>query len=144
MPVEEITLSVPNGNESNSGSKTESVEDVDASELLGAYLKSARARDGFAFTAKARLRNRERFGQSLKALVKGIATRASNPVNDRHTRMAVRTHVYTNVMQLATAMSKDQQQIVEKSRKRLRWTLALAILGLLSVAATLAGNTFVT
>jgi len=140
MPIEEITLSVPDGNERNPDSKAGVESDVDAKKLEAAYLKSARARDRFTFTNRGRARNRERFNQSLKALVKGIATSASNPVEDRRARMAVRTQVYAGVVQLANAMSKDQLAVIERSRKRLRWSLGLAIVGVFSVAMALAIN----
>lgn len=149
MPIEEITLSVP-GVPAEPQPETKSPQGSDAearsgqsaglTKLAAAYLKSARARDRFAFTDKGRMRNRERFGQSLKAIVKKIATDASSPVDDRGARMAVRTRTYADVMQLVSAMSNDQLVVIKRARTRLRWSLVLASLGLLGIALTFVLN----
>jgi len=151
MPIEEITLSVPDGSmESQRGgsghvpnSKGERAEAAGTDKLVAAYLKSARARDRFAFTDKGHMRNRERFAQSLKAIVKKIAADASNPLEDRSARMQVRTRIYGDVMKLANAMSKDQLAMIRWNRIRWRWSLALATVGLLGIAHTLVMNDIV-
>ena len=149
MPIEEITLSVPGTpaeprpeTESQRGPDPEarSEESAGLNKLAAAYLKSVRARDRFSFTNKGRMRNRERFGQSLKAIVKKIATDASSPVKDRGARMGVRTRIYADVMQLASAMSNDQLVMIKRARTRLRWSLAVATLGLVGIALTLVVN----
>ena len=149
MPIEEITLSVPGSpaepqpeTESQRGPDREarSEESAGLNKLAAAYLKSVRARDRFSFTNKGRMRNRERFGQSLKAIVKKIATDASSPVKDRGARMGVRTRIYADVMQLASAMSNDQLVMIKRARTRLRWSLAVATLGLVGIALTLVVN----
>ena len=148
MPIEEITLSVPKGvAEPQPGSASrgpnrggEATGSAEVNKLAAAYAKSARARDRFTFTNAGRLRNRERFSQSLKAIVKKIATDASGPVQDRATRMRIRTQIYVEVMQLAEAMSRDQLKMIRWARLRLRWSLAVAAMGLLGITATLIMN----
>jgi hypothetical protein len=142
MPIEEITLSVPANPQSDHGDTptgpgavSEEVESVN--EFSDDYVKSARARDRLAFTNQGRMRNRERFNQSLKAIVKKVATHASGPVADRSARMEVRAGIYKEVMQLTNAMSRDQLQTMRRAQTRFRWSLGLAILGLLGIGATI-------
>ena len=124
MPIEEITLSVPashaNAPPDNrdtpiiSGAASEEV--ASANEFADDYMRSARARDHLAFTAGGRVRNRERFNQSVKAIVKKIATHASSPVADRSARMEVRARIYTEVMQLTNAMTIDQLRTMRRAK----------------------------
>ncbi len=148
MPIEKITLSVPQNLSERSRGDEQRTPDSDAkgergariSEIAGAYLNAARARDRFALTNKGRMRNRERFNQSLKAVVKNVATDASSAVEDRSARLEIRIQIYADVMQLAKAMSKDQLDIIMRARTRFRWSLAVAAVGLLGITSTLVVN----
>jgi hypothetical protein len=81
-----------------------------------------------------------RFEQAAKTVVKSIATEASRVVVDRPARTDVRTRFYAAAMVLVRAVSIDQQKVLERSRRRLRWSAALAIVGLLGICWTLVGN----
>lgn len=150
MAVEEITLSVPQSsagwlrdNEQPTPDAAKSEQPSGISKLAEAYLNAARTRDRFRFTNKGRMRNRERFDQSLKAVVRNVATDASCAVNDRNARMKIRTQIYAGVMQLAKAMSRDQLDIMMRARTRFRWSLAVGAAGLLGVVSTLFINEIV-
>jgi len=147
MAVEEITLSavrkpgrwtdeaevIPAERESPSGAQEMAV-------LAKAYLAAARARDRFAFTRKGHARRRERFDQAVKTVVKTIASEASRIIEDRPARLEVRTRLYVGVMVLTNAVSIDQMRLLERSRRNLRWSVGLAIVGLLGIGGTLVGN----
>jgi len=144
LPVEEITLSVPQslaewsrGDDERTPKSDVNNEKVErVSKLGGAYLNAVRARDRFALTNKGRMRNRERFNQSLKAVVKNVATDASCAVEDPSARLEIRIQIYAAVMQLAKVMSKDQLDIIMRARTRFCWSLAVAAVGLLGITST--------
>ena len=152
MRFEEITLSVPHspaewrhGNDEgtpNPGTRSEETSGI--SKLAETYLKAVRARDRFAFTDKGRMRNREQFDQSLKAVVSNVAADASCTVKDRGARKEIRTQIYAGVMQLAKAMSKDHFDMMTRARTRVRWSLAVGAVGLLGIISTLVINGIVT
>jgi hypothetical protein len=152
MPIEEITLLVPGGppaqldqaSEHRPGSPVSVTQPAVVSELVVAYLKSIRARDRFAFTHRGRTRNRDRFDQSLKAIVKKLATDSATPVDSRSARMRVRAQVYGDTMELIRAMSVDQLRMVKRSRTYLRWSLVTAGVGLAMIAWTLTINDIIT
>lgn len=142
MAVEQITLS------SVAAPVRATNDDVDLEErgsheiatLVRTYLTAARARDRFAFTRNGRARRRERFEQAAKTVVKSIATEASRGVVDRPVRADARTRFYTGAMVLVRAVSIDQQQVLERSRRMLRWSAIFAIVGLLGIWWTLVRN----
>ena len=142
MAVEQITLSAV------AVAKRSSNEDVDLEErgsgefgaLVRTYLIAAQVRDRFAFTRSARARRREQFEQAAKTVVKNIATEGARVVVDRTSRADARTRFYVGAMVLVRAVSIDQQKVLERSRRRLRWSAALAIVGLLGFCGTLIGN----
>jgi hypothetical protein len=147
MAVEEITLSAVGKPERWNDEaeiipvERESLRDTQGMAVLAkAYLKAARARDRFAFTRKGKARRRERFDQAVKAVVKTIASEASRIVDDRPARLEVRTRLYVGVMVLTNAVSIDQLRLLERSRRTLRWSVGLAIVGLLGIGGTLVGN----
>lgn len=151
MPMEKITLSVPQNLLERSRGDDEGTPESDAksekiartSELTGAYLNAVRARDRLAFTNKGRMRNWERFNQSLKAVVRNVATDASCAVKDRSARLEIRTRIYAGVMQLANTMSRDQFDIMMRARMRFRWSLVVGTVGLLGITSTLVVNDIV-
>ena len=142
MAVEQITLSAV------AAADRWTNDDVDLEErgsheitaLVRTYLNAARARDRFAFTRNGRARRRERFEQAAKTVVKSIATEASRVVVDRPSRADARTRFYAGAMILVRAVSIDQQKILARSRRRLRWSAVLAIVGLLGICGTLVAN----
>ncbi len=152
MPIEEITLSVPRGladsRQESTRAKPKAGTDIKTSsetnKLVAAYVRSARARDRFAFTNSGRMRNRERFSQSLKAIVKKIATDASSRVEDRSIRMQVRTQIYVDLMHLARAMSQDQLNMIRWARTHRRLGLLAAIMAALCILAALITNEVIT
>jgi len=141
MAVEQITLSAV------AVAKRSSNEDVDLEErgtgefgaLVRTYLIAAQVRDRFAFTRSARARRREQFEQAAKTVVKNIATEGARVVVDRTSRADARTRFYVGAMVLVRAVSIDQQKVLERSRRRLRWSAVLAIVGLLGICGTLIG-----
>ena len=149
--MEEITLSVPqslpewsrgNGERTpKSDVNNEKVERL--SRLAGAYLNAVRVRDRFAFTNKGRMRNRERFNQSLKTVVRDVATDASFAVKDRSARLEIRTQIYGGLMQLVNAMARDQLDLIMRARRQFRWSLAVGAVGLLGITTTLVVNDIV-
>ena len=151
MPVEEITLSVPqslaewsHGDDERTPKSDVNNEKVErVSKLAGAYLNAVRVRDRFAFTHKGRMRNRERFNQSLKAVVRNVATDASSAVKERSARLEIRTQIYGGIMQLVKAMSRDQLDMMMRARRQFRWSLAVGAVGLLGVTTTLVLNDIV-
>jgi uncharacterized membrane protein len=145
MPVEEITLSTvgkPHRNDEAqiTGERGATREAEEIAVLARAYLEAAHARDLFAFTRKGRARRRERFDQAVKTVVKTIASEAARIVHDRPARLEVRTRLYVGVMAFTNAVSIDQQRLLARSRCNLRWSVGLAIVGLLGICGTLISN----
>lgn len=147
MAVEEITLSAVgkpnrrNDDAENLSGEREPLRDAkELGALAEAYLAAARARDRFAFTRKGQARRRERFDQAVKTVVKTIASEASRVLDDRPARLEVRTRLYVGVMVLTNAVSIDQLRLIERSRRTLRWSVGIAVVGLLGIGGTLIGN----
>jgi hypothetical protein len=151
LAIEQITLSVPGVLPERPRASEDAVSDVArrekiarASEIEKAYLKAVQARDGYAFTDKTRKRNRERFHQALKALGRKVAADASRAVDDRSARLKIRTQIYADIMQLVSALSRDQLNIKMRARTRVQLSLAVGAAGLLGVVATLVLNDMLT
>ena len=142
MPVEQITLSAVAAPDrwTNADVDLQESGSPEITVLARSYLRAARARDRFAFTRNGRVRRRERFEQAAKTVVKSIATEASRGVVDRPARADARTRFYAGAMVLVRVVSIDQQKILARSRRRLRWSAVLAIVGLLGVWWTLVAN----
>lgn len=148
MAIEEITLSAvgdpdrwndataDNGNDERGA--TAGTREMAA--FARAYVKAARARNRFAFTRRGQERRRERFDKAAKTIVKSIATEAARVVVDRPARLEVRTRIYSGVMVLTKAVSVDQLKLIDRSRRRMRWSLALAGIGLAGISWTLIQN----
>ena len=143
MAIEEITLSAPCEPEQPTTADSDKTQDqrceTDVSRHARAYLQAARARDQVSSTQRGQKRL-EQFEQTVKTLVKSIATEASRDIPDRSERLDVRTRIYSGVMVLAKAISHDHRAMLDRSRTSRRRSLILAALGLLGIGMTLVAN----
>lgn len=144
MPIEEITLSAPCEPEQRTTAESDTAQgqpgETDVVRDARAYLQAARVRDRFSCTQRGRQKRLEQFDQTVKTLVKSIATEASRNITDRSERLDVRTRIYSGVMVLAKAISHDQRTMLDRSRTSRRRSLILATLGLLGIGMTLVAN----
>ena len=144
MPIEEITLSAPCEPEQQTTADSDKAQgqpdETDVARHARAYLQAARTRDRVSCTQRGRQKRLEQFDQTVKTLVKSIATEASRNITDRSERLDVRTRIYSGVMVLAKAISHDQRTMLDRSRTSRRRSLILATLGLLGIGMTLVAN----
>ncbi len=144
MPIEEITLSAPCEPEQRTTADSDKAHgqpgETGVARHARAYLQAARARGRISCRQRQRQKRLEQFEQTVKTLVKRIATEASSDIADRSERLDVRTRIYSGVMVLAKAISHDQRAMLDRSRTSRHRSLILAALGLLGIGMTLVAN----
>jgi len=139
MAVEEITLhavALPRRTKREEQPKNKGAEPEDLDPIVRDLVTAIRQRDRLVLTEKSRLRNQNRFTLALKSLVKAMATQGAARVRDRDSRVIIRNELYSSTMSLVQALADDQQTLLRRSRRLLKWGLASATIGVLGVLTT--------
>ncbi|MGE0623538.1 MAG: hypothetical protein AB7I04_24205 [Pseudomonadales bacterium] len=138
MPIEEITLSVPqslpdSGTEQRAASATAHSDDRMVRRYRGLLRDSYR----FAWTRRGRQKRQDTFEVAYRSLVKQLAQEITAPIEDRVIRLDARRSIYASLTGIIGAAASDQRRLRDRSRRLFGWGLALCSVGLGSLAVTL-------
>ena len=138
MPIEEITLSVPESlPEAGSGrsvaAETGAINTDDR--VVGRYRRILADRYRFAWTHRGRRRRQTAFEVAYRGLVKQLAKEVTEPIADRTVKLDIRTRIYAALTGILAVATEDQRQRHNRSRRLFTWGLALSGVGLVSLGA---------
>ena len=137
MPVEEITLSLPEE------ARERDVNDLSEppprrgaqEELIRHYYQLLKKKRRFAWTRRARQRREEVFDSACKSLAKQLARESTAEVESRVDRLEARTRIYAAIGSLLNVSAMEAQRVSLRNYYAVRYALLIGVLGGVSLAA---------
>jgi hypothetical protein len=123
MPVEEITLGLPNSAPAEESSE---LPGLIGSGLIRQYRHIRSDRERFAWTRRQRERREAEFDVATRNIVKQLARKLTADITHRRTRVLVRAEIYASVNALLSAASDHRSLKPDRVQVRNRVILIAA------------------